>query len=389
MVLSGGGFEKYSCCGGPSSRGQEGLASGALSPRYDAMIFASDNWTGASDRVAAALVEAAGGYAPAYGNDPLTASVEADFARVFEREVAAFFVATGTAANALALAQFAKPGGVVFCHRDAHIAVDEGGAPEFFGGGSRLHRIEGVGGKILPADLAAAIALYPASAVHHGQPSAVSISQLTEVGTAYTPAEIAAIAEIAHAAGLPLHMDGARFGNAVAGLGVSPAEISWRAGVDVLSFGGSKNGCFAAEAVLFFDPEKGRGFEFHRKRAGHLFSKSRFVSAQFEAYLANDHWLELAAHSNDMARRLAVGIEAVSGASVAFTPGGNEVFAVISKAADVALRAAGAAYYEWPAGGLIAAPLHKGSILVRLVASFRTQVTDVDQFVQIVSANRA
>ena len=212
---------------------------------------------------------------------------------------------------------------------------------------------------------------------------------MTEVGTAYTPAEIAAIAEIAHAAGLPLHMDGARFGNAVAGLGVSPAEISWRAGVDVLSFGGSKNGCFAAEAVLFFDPEKGRGFEFHRKRAGHLVSKSRFVSAQFEAYLANDHWLELAAHSNDMARRLAVGIEAVSGASVAFTPAGNEVFAAISKAADVALRAAGAAYYEWPAGGLIAAPLHKGSILVRLVTSFRTQATDVDQFVQIVSANRA
>jgi len=353
------------------------------------MIFASDNWTGASDRVAAALVEAAGGHAPAYGNDPLTASVQAAFTRVFEREVAAFFVATGTAANALSLAQFARPGGVVFCHRDAHIACDEGGAPEFFGGGSRLHRIDGAGGKLLPADLAAAIAIYPAEFIHHGQPAAVSISQLTEVGTAYTPAEIAALAEVAHAAGLPLHMDGARFGNAVAGLGVTPAEASWRSGVDVLSFGGSKNGCFAAEAVIFFEPERARGFEFHRKRAGQLFSKSRFVSAQFSAYLEDDHWLEMAAHANAMAQRLALGIESVAGAAVAHSPEGNEVFAVISKAADARLKAAGAAYYEWPPAGLIAAPLDNKSILVRLVTSFRTRSDEVDQFVQTLSASAA
>ncbi|WP_018181413.1 threonine aldolase family protein [Kaistia granuli] len=350
------------------------------------MIFASDNWTGASDRVAAALVEAAGATAPAYGSDPLTASVEAAFARVFERDVAAFFVATGTAANALSLAQFARPGGVVFCHRDAHIAVDEGGAPEFFGGGTRLHRIDGANGKLHPADLAAAIALYPAEAVHHGQPVAVSISQLTEAGTAYQPAEIAALAAVTRGAGLPLHMDGARFGNAVAGLGVSPAEASWRAGVDVLSFGGSKNGCFAAEAVIFFDRGQARGFEFHRKRAGHLFSKSSFVAAQFHAYLTDDHWLELAGHANAMARRLAAGIEAADDATLAFLPDGNEVFAVISKAVDARLRAAGAVYYEWPPEGLVDSARRGDFIAIRLVTSFRTRAEDVDNFVRIISA---
>lgn len=353
------------------------------------MIFASDNWTGASDRVAAALVEAAGASAQAYGGDPLTASVEAAFARVFEREVATFFVATGTAANALSLAQFGRPGGVVFCHRDAHIAVDEGGAPEFFGGGTRVHAIEGANGKLDPGDLAAAIALYPPQAVHRGQPAAVSISQLTEAGTTYDPAEVAALAAIAHAAGLPLHMDGARFGNAVASLGVSPAEASWRAGVDVLSFGGSKNGCFAAEAVLFFDKERARGFEFHRKRAGHLFSKSSFVAAQFSAYLDGDHWLELAAHANAMARRLAAGIQQSVGATLAFRPDGNEVFAVISKAADARLRAAGAVYYEWPPEGLVDKARQGDFIAIRLVASFRTRAAEVDNFVQIISAGTA
>ncbi|BCP55016.1 L-threonine aldolase [Kaistia sp. 32K] len=350
------------------------------------MIFASDNWTGASDRVAAALVEAAGARAPAYGNDPLTASVEAAFARVFERDVAVFFVATGTAANALALAQFGRPGGVVFCHRDAHIAVDEGGAPEFFGNGARLHRIDGADGKLHPADLAAAIALYPAEAVHHGQPVAVSISQLTEAGTAYEPTEIAALAAVAHGAGLPLHMDGARFGNAVAGLGVSPAEASWRAGVDVLSFGGSKNGCFAAEAVIFFDKAQARGFEFHRKRAGHLFSKSGFVSAQFSAYLADGHWLELAAHANAMASRLAAGITATPGASLAFEPDGNELFVVIPRELDARLRAAGAVYYEWSPEGLVERDRRGEFVAIRLVTSFRTRVEEVENFVRIISA---
>lgn len=352
------------------------------------MIFASDNWAGASDRVAGALVGAAGASAPAYGGDPLTATVGAAFNRVFEREVATFFVATGTAANALALAQFGRPGGVIFCHRDAHIAVDEGGAPEFFGG-VRLHGIEGANGKIEPAALRAAIDRYPPRAVHHGQPAAVSISQLTESGTAYSPAEILAIAEVAHGAGLPLHMDGARFGNAVAGLGAAPADLSWRAGVDVMSFGGTKNGCFAAEAVVFFEPDKAQGFAFHRKRAGHLFSKSSFVSAQFAAYLEGDYWLELAAHANAMARRLADGLRQVPGARLAFAPDGNEVFAVIAREQDRRLREAGAVYHEWPADGLVEPAQRDRWVVIRMVTSFRTGAEEVDRFLRIISAATA
>jgi len=349
------------------------------------MIFASDNWTGASDRVAAALADAAGGYAPAYGTDPLSAGVAERLSAVFGREVFPFFVATGTAANALSLAQMARPGGVVFCHAGAHIIVDEGGAPEFLAGGTRLHGMDGPAGKITPEAVRTAMAAYPADAVHHGQPMAVSISQLTEAGTAYSPAEIAALAETAHEAGLPLHMDGARFANALVGLGAAPADLSWRSGVDILSFGGSKNGCFAAEAVLFFDAERARGFEFHRKRSGHLFSKSRFVAAQFDAYLQDDHWLDLARHANAMAGRLAAGIEASPGARLALKPDGNEVFAILSRALDRKLKAAGAVYYEWPAAALSLPEPAEGELLVRLVASFRTSEVEVERFTGLLS----
>lgn len=348
------------------------------------MIFASDNWAGASDEVMAALNDAARGHGPAYGSDPLTASVGQAFNEIFEREVSVFFVATGTAANSLALAQFSKPGGVVFCHADAHIAVDEGGAPEFFGG-SRLHGVAGPAGKFAAADLDAAIARYPAQFVHHGRPVAVSISQLTEAGTAYSPAEIQAIATTTHGAGLALHMDGARFANAIIGLGVSPAEVTWRSGVDVLSFGGSKNGCLAAEAVVFFNREQAEGFEFHRKRAGHLFSKSRFVAAQFSAYLADGHWLALARHANAQAAKLADGIEAATGAYLAMAPAGNELFAVLPKAADDRLRGAGAVYYDWPATDMLAKPLDAEETLVRLVTSFRTSDDEIERFVELLS----
>ena len=258
------------------------------------------------------------------------------------------------------------------------------GAPEFLSGGNRLHGIKGSAGKITPDALAAAIALYPPAAVFHGQPAAVSISQLTEAGTAYSADEIAAIAGVAHAAGLPLHMDGARFANAVAGLGARPADVTWRAGVDMLSFGGSKNGCFAAEAVIFFDPDKARGFEFQRKRAGHLFSKSRFIAAQFAAYLDEDHWLELASHANAMAARLAGCLDAAGRARLALAPQGNEVFAYLSDACDQRLKSAGAFYYPWSASGLGVADATEGEVLVRLVTSFRTTTEEVDQFAGLV-----
>ena len=344
------------------------------------MIFSSDNWTGASSRVAEALLVAAGGHAPAYGADPLTQEVTAALSRFFEREVAAFFVATGTAANALALAHVSRPGGVVFCHSHAHIAADEAGAPEFLTGGARLAGVEGAGGKLMPEALGATIARYPAEFVFHGQPMAVSISQLTEAGTAYAPDEIAALAAVAHEAGLPLHMDGARFANAVAGLGCRAADITWRAGVDMLSLGATKNGCFAAEAVVFFDPEKAKGFEFQRKRAGHVFSKGRFVAAQFAAWLADDHWLELARHANAAARALAEGIERSQSARLALAPAGNEVFAYLAGETHRRLQSAGARYYDWPAAALGVAEPGAEDVLVRLVTSFRTEDAEIEQF---------
>lgn len=347
------------------------------------MIFASDNWAGASERIVEALGRAASGAARPYGNDTTSAAVASRFNEIFEREVAVFFVATGTAANALSLAHFTRPGGVVFCHDEAHIKVDEGGAPEFFGG-LRLAGIAGRGGIYTPDALRAAMARYNPDFVHSGQPMAVSISQLTEAGVAWRPAEIAAIAEVAHGAGLPLHMDGARFGNAVAALDVSPADVSWRAGVDVLSFGGTKNGCFAAEAVVFFDPEKAKGFQFVRKRAGHLFSKSRFVAAQFDAYLVDGHWLDLARHANAMAARLAAAIRSAGG-RFAVEPDGNELFAVLPRTAEARLKAAGAQFYEWPTAGLLEGPLGEDEVFVRLVASFATTEAEVEQFAALLA----
>lgn len=347
------------------------------------MNFASDNWAGVSDRVRDGLAAAGSGMAPAYGGDELTKAVEAQFNEVFEREVAVFFVATGTAANALALAAFAKPGGVVLCHEGAHIVDDEAGAPEFQAG-CRVQGLPGANGKLTPAAIEKALQRFSPAAVYHGQPMAVSISQLTELGTAYKPEDVAAIAEAAHAAGLPLHMDGARFVAAVAGLGVGPADITWRAGVDVLSFGGTKGGCWAAEAVVFFDPAKAAEFPYLRKRAGHLFSKSRFVAAQFAAYLGDGHWLELAGTANARAQHLADGVRHSRHAWLAVPPDANEVFAVIPKERAAALRALGAVFHDWPQTG-IGADFHAGEdeVLVRLVTSFATTEEEVVRFVEL------
>lgn len=353
------------------------------------MNFASDNWAGASERVMRALSEAAGSGGPAYGGDPLTKAVEAQFSELFERDVAVFFVATGTAANALGLAAFARPGGMVLCHRIAHIRTEEAGATEFYSGGMKTVGIDGPQGKIGPNALIAAIEQISDGSAHHGRPVAVSVSNLTEIGTAYSPAEVAAIAEVAKGRGLALHMDGARIANALAGLGCSPAELTWRAGVNILSFGGTKNGCVAADAVIFFDPAAARDFAFSRQRAGHTFSKSWFVAAQFAAYLKDGHWLELASHANAMAKRLADAVEAAPTARLAVAPGGNEVFATLSRDLDRKLRNAGARYHEWPPGGFAEESRPKaGEVLVRLVASFQTNNEEVDRFAALLTEGR-
>ncbi|MBD1548429.1 threonine aldolase family protein [Roseibium aggregatum] len=344
------------------------------------MNFASDNWAGATEPVMAALARHQAGAVPSYGVDPLSKSVTDRLSEIFEREVAVFFVGTGSAANALALSAYTKPGAAFFCHPDAHIQVDECGCPEFFTGGGKLVSVPGENGKISVEALETAIAAFPEGVVHHGQAAAISITQATESGTVYSLDEIRAIKAVAVTRDLPLHMDGARFANALVSLGCSPADMTWRAGVDVLSFGATKNGCWCAEAVVFFDPESAKGFEYARKRAGHLFSKSRFIAAQFEGYLAGDNWLKTATHANRMAQKLADGIRDAGGRT-AWPVEANELFPVLKKADAERLKAAGAFFYEWPASGVPAETGPKeDEVCLRLVTSFATTEADVERF---------
>jgi threonine aldolase len=353
------------------------------SSRAKAMFFASDNWAGAHPAIAAALGANATGYAPAYGNSVLDNRVAERFSEVFERDVAVFFVATGTAANSLAMTSVARPGGVVFAHAEAHMIEDESGAPEYLTGGARMRPVGGTLGKIDPERLDNAIRQPSGRVPHGGQAMAVSVTQSTESGTVYGLEEIEAIGAIANKHGLPFHMDGARFANALVSLGATPAEMTWKRGVDLLSFGGTKNGCWCAEAVIFMDPKAAAHFPFARMRAGQLFSKSRFVGSQFEAYLKDDLWLETARHANAMAAGLAGAIEASGHARLGWRPQANEVFVVIRK--DVAARAkqAGAVFHEWPAPAGV--QLEGGERLFRFVTSFATTEADVEQFAQLLA----
>jgi threonine aldolase len=348
------------------------------------MQFASDNWSGASPRIMAALAEAARTGGPAYGADPVTKRLERRLADLFEHDVTVFLVASGTAANSLALSAYARPGGVIFAQKEAHTQIDEAGATEFFGGGAKIYGLESDAGRIAPATLIAGLDRYAAGGVHQGQPIAVSVTQITEFGAVYQPQEIAAIGAVAHERDLAFHMDGARFANAIARLGVAPADVTWRAGVDVLSFGGTKNGCVAAEAVVFFDAGHTRDVPFARQRAGQGFSKNWFIAAQLEAYLADGHWLELAAHANASAARLAAAITQSAHARLAFDVDGNELFAILKKDADARLKAAGAIYYPGSADSVAAGRAPRSDeTIVRLVTSWQTSDADVDRFAAV------
>jgi threonine aldolase len=338
------------------------------------MNFSSDNVTGAAPEILAALSAAAqGGPAMPYGADDWTKRVGARLAEIFEREVAVFPVATGSAANSLALSALVPVYGAIFCHPDAHIAVDECGAPEFFTGGAKLVPIGGEHGKIRAADLARVLDGAGAGIVHHVQPAAVSLSQTTEAGTVYRPDEIAAIAEVAHRHALKVHMDGARFANALLAAGCRPAELTWRAGVDALSFGATKNGALAAEAVVFFNPADARDFGYRRKRGGHLFSKMRFLSAQLEAYLANDLWLKHAAHANRLARRLADGLSTLPGARLLHPVEANELFLWLPEPVIAGLLDAGFGFYRW---------VEAGPGVIRLVTAFNSEARDVELMIE-------
>jgi len=349
------------------------------------MNFASDNTAGVSAPILEAIHAANAGAASAYGTDPLTAEAERRLSDIFETEIAGFLVATGTAANALALAALAPPWGAVLCHAQAHVNEDECGAPELFSGGAKLVGIPGEAGKITPQELAATLGTFPRGNVHRVQPAALSLSQATEAGTIYSPPEIAELAKIAHDAGLSVHMDGARFANALVTLGCTPAEMSRKAGVDILSFGATKNGALACEALIFFDPAEAASLPFQRKRSGHTLSKGRFLGAQMCAYLEHGHWLGLAKTANAQARRLAEGLSAIPGARLPWPTQANEIFAVLPRRIDTALKAAGVLYYEWPfpLAGETSAPPGKDEVFVRLVCSFATQEAEVERFLAV------
>jgi threonine aldolase len=342
------------------------------------MNFASDNGAGVAAPILDAIVGSSRVNAPAYGADDYTARAEALLSEVFERKASAFLVATGTAANALSLAALAAPWQAIFCHEEAHVIDDECGAPEFFSGGAKVVGVPGGDGKITPAALVETLARFPRGQAKTSQPGALSLSQATEAGTAYAPDEIAALADVAHAAGIGVHMDGARFANVVAATGRTPAELTWRAGVDVLSLGATKNGALACEAVVVFDPLRAAAMTYQRKRAGQTLSKGRFLGAQMEAWLAGGLWIDLARRANAAARRLAEGLAAAPGLRLAFPVEANEVFVVAPDPTLARWRAAGVRFHEWSTRS---APPERaprpGETMVRLVASFETGEAEV------------
>lgn len=345
------------------------------------MNFTSDNAYGVSPRIMRAIEAANSGPAAAYGDDVLSGRLDEAFGGLFETEVAVIPVATGTAANALALSAHVPPYGVVLCHADSHILTSECGAVEFYGGGARLAGLAGADGKLHADGLRAALDGFAVGSQHHMQPAALSLTQATEAGTVYTAAETAALAGLAREAGLAVHMDGARFANAVAALDAAPAELTWRAGVDALSFGATKNGALAAEAVILFAPGRREEVIYRRKRGGHLLSKSRFVAAQLLAAIEDGHWLELAGAANARAARLADGL-ASGGMRLAWPVEANEVFCWLPRPLDERLRAAGALYHQW--AGTAGAAGEGDDVLVRLVASCDTPEADIDRFLALV-----
>ena len=337
------------------------------------MWFTSDNASGAAPEIMAAVARANAGYAPSYGADALMHKVRDQLRELFEApEAAVYLVTTGTVANSLSLALLTQPWGAVFCHTHAHIAEDECGAPEFYTSGAKLVLVGGAQGRMEPEALEVAILRAKGAGVHGVQPGAVSITNVTEAGTVHSVAEVAALAAVAKAHELPVHLDGARFANALVATGATAAEMTWRSGVDVVSFGGTKNGCLGVEAVVIFDPAKAWEFELRRKRAGHLMSKHRYLSAQMTAYLEDGLWLKLAAHANAMAARLARGLAQMPDVDLVHPVEANILFPEWPEGTHARLEAAGAMFYPYPA------PM--GRERARLVASWSTTEADVDGF---------
>ncbi len=344
------------------------------------MFFASDNTSPAPPQIMQALTDANEAYHPSYGADALTARATARIQNAFETpDAAVYFVGTGTAANALALACLCPPWGTVLCHEQAHIEVDECGAPEFFSGGAKLTLLPGDHGKIAPETMGTALAAAPIGDVHAVQPAALSLSNVTEAGTVYTPQETRAICDIAKAHSLRCHLDGSRLANALATQNCTPADLTWKAGIDAVSLGGTKNGLLGAEAVIIFDPELAWEFELRRKRGGHLFSKHRYLAAQMDAYLQNDLWMGLATQANAAAQRLTQGLRTLPDATLEHPVDANILFATLPRAFYQRASAAGAMF---SAAQSLDGP-DDAPVTARLVCSWCTTAEQIDQFLDI------
>ena len=350
------------------------------------MDFSSDNSFGVHPAIMAAIAAANGGSVPSYGNDELTARVKRRFCEIFETEVEIFLVPTGTAANVLSVASFCSPIGSVFAHDEAHLVIEEGGATEFYTGGAKVVPIKGPNGQIDPEKLKGRLAEDDAYGSRTMIPMVLSLTQPTECGTLYGLDAITALVEIARARDMAVHMDGARFANAVAALGCSPADLTWRLGVDVLSFGATKNGAMSVEAVVLFDSARADDMDRRRLRAGHLLSKTRFMAAQLDAYLSRDLWLEMAAHANAMAARLSSGLAALPDVSLAWPTQVNEVFAVMPVRLCTHLEDRGARFHSWSQRGLTGTgaaagdPPGVGEDLRRMICSFETSEASIEVF---------
>lgn len=346
------------------------------------MFFASDNAGPVHPKLMEAMQRANEGYAMPYGNDALNTQVRDQIREVFEApEAAVFLVATGTAANVLALATLSQPFETIFCTPKAHIHEDECNAPEFYTSGAKLTLVPAKHAKMTPDSLRTAIMSEETRGVHGPQRGPVSLTNVTECGTVYSVPELRALTNVAKEFSLPVHLDGARFANAVAATGASPAEMSWKSGVDVLSFGGTKNGAMGVEAVIFFDPKQAWEFELRRKRGAHLFSKHRFLSAQILAYLNDGLWLNLAKRANAANTRLVRGLKQIKGLDYLHKPEANISFAKWPRANHQRLHDGGAMYY------LMDGPLDgdnpNQSLTARMVCDWSATNENIDRFIEI------
>ena len=341
------------------------------------MSFVSDNQAGAHPKVLERLHNLSEGSAAGYGEDQWTAAAGLAVQQVFETDCAVFFISTGTAANALALSALSPSWGAIYCHNGAHICNDENTAVEFYTGGARLVGVTGLAGKPDVDTMRSHMEIATVHGVHNAKPAVISLSNVTESGTVYSASEIAPYRDLADAYGLHLHVDGARFANAVVSTGATPAALTWRAGVDCLSFGLTKNGGIAAEAVVIFNKALAEQFAYRCKRAGHLWSKHRFLAAQWLALLEDELWLKNARHANAMAQQLAEAFSRHSSIDLPWIVDANEIFPVIPEKIRARLREAGLGFYDWPAQ----------PDMTRFVTSFNTEAAAVDRAVALIATN--